>query len=64
MAKATGGAHGKTAEEVFANRVRDLTPIGHVQTPEEIAAAALFLCSDPARSITGQIIGVDGGITV
>lgn len=36
-------------------------PIGRVGTPEEIAAAVLFLCSDQASFITGQAIGVDGG---
>lgn len=30
-------------------------------TPEEIAAVALFLCSDAARFITGQTLNVDGG---
>jgi len=36
-------------------------PMGRVGTPEEIAAAVLFLCSDQASFITGQAIGVDGG---
>ena len=32
-----------------------------VGTPEEVASAALFLCSPEASYITGQILGVDGG---
>ncbi|WP_242928660.1 SDR family NAD(P)-dependent oxidoreductase [Pontibacter vulgaris] len=39
-------------------------PVGRVGTPEDIAEAALFLCSDKAGFITGQSITIDGGITV
>ena len=35
---------------------------GRGQTEEEIAAAALFLCSEQASAITGQALNVDGGI--
>jgi 3-oxoacyl-[acyl-carrier protein] reductase len=34
---------------------------GRGQTAEEIARAALFLCSDQSTAITGQAINVDGG---
>jgi NAD(P)-dependent dehydrogenase (short-subunit alcohol dehydrogenase family) len=34
---------------------------GRGQTADEIAAAALFLCSDQASAITGQSLNVDGG---
>src|SRR5206468_3556713 len=34
---------------------------GRGQTAEEVARAALFLCSDQASAITGQSINVDGG---
>ena len=36
-------------------------PVGHLGTPEDIAAAVGFLCSDQAGFITGQILGVNGG---
>ena len=43
-----------------AQVVRD-TPVGRLQTPDEVAAHILFLCSPAARSITGQLLIADGG---
>ncbi len=37
------------------------TPLGRLGTPEDIAAAAAFLCSEQAAFITGQVLGVNGG---
>ncbi len=39
-------------------------PVGRVGTPDDIAQAALFLCSDKAGFITGQSLTIDGGMTV
>ncbi|MEZ5825830.1 MAG: SDR family oxidoreductase [Geminicoccaceae bacterium] len=36
-------------------------PAGHFIQPEEVAAAALWLCGDDARSVTGQTITISGG---
>lgn len=38
-------------------------PMGHMGTPEDIAGTALFLATDDAKYITGQLITVDGGFS-
>ena len=40
------------------------TPLGRFATPDEIAAAVTFLASDEAGYITGQVLGVDGGLAM
>lgn len=40
----------------------DETPLGRLGTPEEVAQVLLFLASDAASFVTGQVIGVNGGI--
>ena len=40
----------------------DFVPVRRVSTPDDIAAACEFLCSDDAGFITGQVIGVNGGM--
>jgi NAD(P)-dependent dehydrogenase (short-subunit alcohol dehydrogenase family) len=47
--------------EGFLEMVRGQVPLGVDQTPEEIADAVAFLCSERARQITGQVIAIDGG---
>ena len=51
-----------TLEEVQA-AARDTIPARRLGSPEEIAAAAVFLCSAPASYITGTSLLVDGGLT-
>ena len=41
-----------------------MIPVGRIGTPEEIAATCGFLCSDEAAFITGQVIGVNGGMVL
>ncbi|MCE7798736.1 3-oxoacyl-ACP reductase FabG [Sphingobium sufflavum] len=38
--------------------------LGRAGSPDEVADAVLFLCSDMARYITGQILRVDGGMVI
>ena len=40
------------------------TPLGRLGTPEDIAAAVSFLADDRASFITGQVLGVNGGIVI
>jgi NAD(P)-dependent dehydrogenase (short-subunit alcohol dehydrogenase family) len=56
---ASGGDIG-TLEKTAARVV----PVGRVGTPEEIAATCGFLCSDAAAFITGQVVGVNGGMVL
>lgn len=46
--------------ENYQRRLRG-TPLGRLQTPEDIARAMLFVVSDDAAMITGSMITVDGG---
>jgi 3-hydroxybutyrate dehydrogenase len=52
---------GVSAEEQLAGFLNGLLQ-GRAQTAEEIARAALFLCSDQSSALTGQSINVDGGV--
>lgn len=51
----------KTVGQATNDAVIDVTPLGRLGTPEEVADACLFLASDQARFITGQVIDVAGG---
>jgi NAD(P)-dependent dehydrogenase (short-subunit alcohol dehydrogenase family) len=47
----------------FGRRMLESVPLGRLGTPEDVAAAALFLCSPAASFITGTVLIVDGGQT-
>ncbi|MDX8458812.1 SDR family oxidoreductase [Mesorhizobium humile] len=53
---------GRSTDEARAS-LATTNPQGRFVQPEEVAAAVLWLCSDAARSITGQAISVSGGET-
>ncbi len=53
---------GFTGEDLAA--LRDETPLNTLGAPEDIADAAVFLASDKARFITGQVLSVNGGFVI
>jgi 2-hydroxycyclohexanecarboxyl-CoA dehydrogenase len=48
-------------EEWAEAKIRRVTPLARWQTPEDVAALAVFLASPCAKNITGQTMNVDGG---
>ena len=51
---------GRTHEEVYAEKAAP-TDLKRLATPEEVAQAALFLASDLAGAVTGQLLNIDCG---
>jgi 3-oxoacyl-[acyl-carrier protein] reductase len=48
--------------EAARAKMLDLTPLGRLGDPEDVAGAVRFLCSDEAAFITGVVLLVDGGL--
>jgi NAD(P)-dependent dehydrogenase (short-subunit alcohol dehydrogenase family) len=44
--------------------IAPMVPVGRAGTPDDIAAAAAYLCSEEASYITGQMICVNGGMYI
>jgi 7-alpha-hydroxysteroid dehydrogenase len=49
-------------DDDLRTRMEDVTPLGRIGDPEDIAAAVLYLSSPAAAYVTGKVIEVDGGI--
>src|SRR3974390_603468 len=56
-------ARGLTAEQVKRDVLLEAQPTKEFVTVEEVAALAVFLCSDAAKAITGANLSIDGGWT-
>lgn len=50
-------------QAAFEAMVKEIYPLQHIGTPEDIAQACVFLASDNASWITGTVLAVDGGLT-
>lgn len=50
--------------EAAQQGIIEQTPVGRIGSPEEVAAAVVFLASDEASYITGQVLRVNGGMYV
>jgi NAD(P)-dependent dehydrogenase (short-subunit alcohol dehydrogenase family) len=61
--RATAEAKGTSFDEEL-DRVRGTVPLGRHGTADDIAAAAAWLLSDDASYVTGQTIGVNGGVVL
>jgi NAD(P)-dependent dehydrogenase (short-subunit alcohol dehydrogenase family) len=57
---ATGAGTEERAAEIF----EEMIPLGRHATPEEVAAAVLFLAGDESAFLTGATIPLDGGMSV
>jgi 3-oxoacyl-[acyl-carrier protein] reductase len=63
---APGWVETEMNDEVFGDKKRlesiiDSIPLGRIATPEDIALPIVFLCSEAARHITGEVLNVNGG---
>lgn len=56
-------ARSLTREQVINDVLLDAQPTKEFVTSEQVAALALFLCSDDAAQITGTNLSIDGGWT-
>jgi 3-oxoacyl-[acyl-carrier protein] reductase len=52
---------GALADPKTGDKIRGTIPLGRVGSPEEIAAPVLFLCTEHAGFITGEVFNVNGG---
>jgi 3-oxoacyl-[acyl-carrier protein] reductase len=54
----------ETVPDKVLDMIRDKTPLNRLGQPDEIAAAFAYLASDDASFVTGQVLGIDGGLVL
>ena len=57
-------AYGSALDSEVKRRITETIPLGRWATPEDVAHAAVYLASDAASYITGQMLMVNGGSVV
>jgi gluconate 5-dehydrogenase len=51
------------ADPAFRAGIVSRIPLGRVGETRDLAGPVIFLCSDAASFVTGQVLGIDGGLT-
>ncbi|MCQ2514681.1 MAG: 3-oxoacyl-ACP reductase FabG [Ruminococcus sp.] len=54
----------KGFDSLTIRELKEETPLNALGTPNDIAQAAVFLCSEKSKFITGQVLGVNGGFII
>jgi len=52
----------RTIDEKWREELKERIPVGYLGSPRDVAEAVAFLASEEAKYITGQVLGVDGGL--
>ena len=56
-------AMGKYSKDEILAKLGRQVPVGHIGEPDDVAWAAVYLCSDEAKFVTGAELYIDGGIS-